>query len=622
MKGISFTHLLGFFFLFLIPFFESTEKGYGFAFLLAGAGLVGISLLKKEIRLDFLDTLFALFIIFATISTVFSWSFSRSYAELLRYISYFIIFLFVRNTGHRERDWVKIFIIFCILVSSTVFGILSIYFQFFPLTLGSLDLLNFIYPLAGHNHLAGILLFSIPITSGLLLSPNFRNNRIFIIYLFSLLVLQIVSLYFTYSRSAYLLVFLFFCVFVYVKNHSLHPLSKGIFSLMLFISFLFFQFVFLYSFSSKNYLHMVSQLYKPLSNPELRFEYLHQAWEGYRTSPLIGTGPDTFQYVSQNYRSADVHYYTTSDAHNYIIQLMTEMGITGVLPFLMFILYALKSGIGSFKNKQSSTELWFVSASVLTVLNNLVDYDTHFMTIPLFLFISLAMLNPSILPLIQKPKKNISLITSVPVFYILITAVAYMGFNVTLHLQERWKISRFNITQDLLLLLVPWNARFYDQKAGLYETKKNYRVAYAYNLTARHLDPYDGNTNLRGAYLEELLGDYKTARISYMDLIKHQPTDISLYKLLYRNFSYHAASELKSGNVKQAMQMVHNADILFPEYNLSGVIVRAQLTSGVSDNRKEELIKIINDASGNILQKDNISLDWKRLYSALHSLTF
>jgi len=85
------------FLLFFLPYLEGDLRTFGYIFLLLSSGLIGLTSKWKNTNFDLIELFFLLFLVIASLSTIFSDGKTRSFLEVLRYLSYFLIFLSIRR---------------------------------------------------------------------------------------------------------------------------------------------------------------------------------------------------------------------------------------------------------------------------------------------------------------------------------------------------------------------------------------------------------------------------------------------------------------------------------------------------------------------------------------------
>lgn len=379
---------LGLTLLFFLPIIESVNRTTGLNLLLIGSFLISSPFIwRKKIYVDLIDYLWIIMLILFAVSTITSWSLSRSYLDLLRYFAYFLIFLTIRNYSQPENFFTR-FYIPMIIINSLILSFLSLlYFipqLFIPKPPNGM---NLFYPTFGHNHLADILIFTIPLV--LFFSPT-RNN--FFGKIWKLLsAFFILILFLTTSRGALFSLTFAVLIFFIFRNRINVRVNKTI---------IFFCtgaiLILVFSFFLSNFFNSIDNLnrkprgyYKPAIKDD-RINYLVQSLKGFQTSPILGTGLDTFRYVSQMYREKGVTW--TWYVHNHYAEIFLETGIFGGLIFLSLIFLML---IRSSKNIDIMGKRTFIGlyiALLSSSIKSMIDSDWQFLSVFLFFFMGVAFL--------------------------------------------------------------------------------------------------------------------------------------------------------------------------------------------------------------------------------------
>ena len=379
----------GFTTLFFLPVIESFSREAGLVVLFLGTLLVSFNPLWKErVRIGAIGGLFLLFIIWAAISTIFSISIYRSVVELSRYLAYFLIFNHIRQ-NQENRIFFKKFFIKSIIFNSVVLSLLFI----FLLISGSgqgmkLSGMNLFYPAFGHNRIADILIMAIPLLLGLLSN---REKRIKRSILWGLLLFLSGILLLSLSRGSMLALGLGLSAVYFLPGGKKNFLGKGGFLFMALTGFIIVSvFIFSHFVVTKNQgWKYYSGLYKPVFN-EKRTEYFRQAILGFAKSPIAGTGPDTFRYISQKLQSkpAGWSWYT----HNHFLQLFSDTGFPGGAIFvLLTVLLFYEASHVSGKSGQG-TETGIFAALLVSAIHSWIDFDWQFISILLYVFMGFAVL--------------------------------------------------------------------------------------------------------------------------------------------------------------------------------------------------------------------------------------
>ncbi len=96
---------------------------------------------------------------------------------------------------------------------------------------------------------------------------------------------------------------------------------------------------------------------------DMRFQYWQETWAIIKNNPLTGTGIGNFDLPSAHY------------AHNMILQLWAETGLTGLLAFVFLIFTIFRHGWASLvtaQNPDRSAALLF--SAIIFLINNLIDF--------------------------------------------------------------------------------------------------------------------------------------------------------------------------------------------------------------------------------------------------------
>lgn len=375
---------VGFSLLSILPIVESLNNQYGLLLLLVGSIFVFLkSFLQKEIHLDLIDNLFLVLLIIFFISFQTSWSYKESFMETMRYLAFFMIFIAIRHSLENRR--MITFYVYLILINSIILSILLLinnYLMNYKLKY-VLDDINLIYAKTRHNHIADILIFAIPITLFIK-----TDKKIYKLLLNFLRLFLITVLIFSYSRGALLSLSLAFGIYFFLSKSKSYFLHKWI-GLIFILTILFLTSSFVISniiSVPKQYRSFIKVINRPVKE-EMRFEYISQAYKGFLTNPLFGTGVGTFRYVSQLYQNKSDSW--SGYAHNHYLEIFTESGVFGGIVFLLLISLCLHK---SYQNILSSENEGIFIALLSSSIHSLLDADWHFNSIFLLYWLGLALL--------------------------------------------------------------------------------------------------------------------------------------------------------------------------------------------------------------------------------------
>lgn len=472
--------LLGLFLLFFLPVVESFNRGAAFFLLYTGAILISFPILwKKRINVDLIDVLFLSFLTAATISTLFSISFLRSGIELSRYFAYFIIFIAIRNS-QEEIERIKKYYFNSILINSFLLSLLLIIYQFFgkffpTVTSG----MNLFYPTFGHNRIADILIFLIPLLLTL------KYSKYFLIFFSIMLAVSL-------GRGAMLSLPLAIIIFAFLIKEKRKDVKIGAF-VYSFLAIIMVSGIFIYTYFfafSNKVLPYYSGLFKPLAY-DLRLEYFRQAIMGFSQSPIIGNGLDTFRYISQRYQNMPSSW--SWYAHNHFLQLLNDSGFLGGTIFLMMTAVLFWQSFKSLTKSADNFKNGIFIALLATTIHSFIDYDWQYLSILLFVFFGFAILLPS-----RDEGKNVS------GKLLLIIAVIQIGLGVILNLSESDRVlaraDRFIIEGKLNNALIELeelerfdrkNKEIYMKKSQIYTELGKFDLAQNNLRKVKELNPLD-----------------------------------------------------------------------------------------------------------------------------------
>ncbi|MBL7058803.1 O-antigen ligase family protein [Patescibacteria group bacterium] len=319
------------------------------------------------------------------------------YSYLLYVIFFFLLIFNIKSNKHVN------YILFFIAISTTLVSIIGLaeylgfvrgYFNFrIASTLGQ------------PNFLGHYLVISFPILVYLLRFFRFRYSKSF----FSLIiVVQLVALFFTQSRAAWLsfvcliVVFLLLNLFLNSKFNFkdifvFNKISlKVIFIALLIIGVVFLSFPLLKS-GVKYFSDSSSGSVKVrLISWEAAVQELRKATT---SRVLFGFGPDSIANIfAKHYRSENAIYEKVntypSRAHNVILDTLLQFGVVGFIAFSLFYYFIVRRTLNILRSSSmSSSYFWLVIALLLSLLanfiNNLFSFSLVVTSVYVYLFLAL-----------------------------------------------------------------------------------------------------------------------------------------------------------------------------------------------------------------------------------------
>jgi len=205
------------------------------------------------------------------------------------------------------------------------------------------------------------------------------------------------------------------------------------------------------------------RLTKQVDGANNRFEYFRQAIMSIRERPLFGSGPGTFLLTSKRFQSMPDSY--SRYAHNELLQKLSEVGVVGTLPLMLFMVWCGIRIWHSYRFEGSKNRDVFIilsSGIILVTLNAMLDFSLDYFIVSMLYVPLLASLvsfgkpNGLVQPILAKITITLS-ITIVFIFYI-IMSVCSIGLERRIpFLSNCCYLSEFISTNDLKDTKKNWN---------------------------------------------------------------------------------------------------------------------------------------------------------------------
>ena len=463
--------------IFLLPVIESVDRQLGLVILLT----VPLFLIRK-ITFDKIDIPFFLFIVWLLIILPFSQSYYFSLLETGRYFAYFLIFVLVRRLPEEEKGSLQRKWPFYLILNSLILIVLWGVFMLIP-SLPQPSGMNLFYPSFGHNRLAALLILALPVLIYKIPVPFLGEYASF------LLPFLTIMLFLTAGRGAIisLLLGLALTVIWQRRKDQIDRFAKVF--ILLGIAFLFsshFYSQYLVSFRKPE------GFYKPL-NFEQRFEFYRQGLASFSASPLLGNGMDTFRYLSQKLQSFPLSWSWYN--HNHFLDIASGTGLTGLILFLIWLLFSFRELI-----KSRPVKAGIVCLLAASLIHSQMDYDWQYLSL-LFYFILILALNLAK----QKPVLSLSSKPFMSLLAFFILAALFLPSSEKL-LKEADELSETGKTVEAYAKInqaLFWdkgNRSIYLKLADWYIKKSDFERAHFYLQEAIRKNPQDSHKEIREDY--------------------------------------------------------------------------------------------------------------------------
>lgn len=329
--------------------------------------------LKKHIRIKLIDKAILVFFLSLFLSALNSSNIILSLFPICKYLSLVAVFYIARVCGKSEQKQ----IFYVLLLSAILVSLYNLHYLFFDsqfiLKYLSEDSGSYLFakeflaskraflPFFSPNLLAGYLIAIILICLSVTIQKRKKKDGLFFLSAFCLLVSSF-TLFFTKSVGGWLVFIIIFSLFLLLGK----LLDKKSVLITLFLIALFSGIV------ANRELKEV-RFKKPLFSLDKRISYWKETAKIIGQHPLMGVGPGNFSLKE------------TRAAHNSYLQIWAEMGILGLLSWLMIVFVFIKSGIKNLYSGNSYYSLGILMSGLFFLTHNLIDFS-FFISQSAFLF--------------------------------------------------------------------------------------------------------------------------------------------------------------------------------------------------------------------------------------------
>lgn len=541
---------------FTLPFLEGDLRTYGYIFLLFTAGFMGIFTHWRKVKFDLIEVLFLLFLIIGSISTIFSQGIARSFLELLRYTSYFLIFIGIRRLSEPERKFIKKIYITAILTAGFLLSIVSLSFllhiPFIPYPSSGM---NLYYANFGHNKLADLLLFAIPILYFVIISSSVLK----ILFLFLSVVFML-----TFSKSGYLAIMFIFVLMTGFLGKKVPNINISL-SKIIIIPTILMSIAFIFIVVNTYFFHFKERpFYSKINKPlylDWRWDYYRATFEGLKKSPFIGVGLDNFRYLSKLYQSSP---FSWSDfGENYYFTLFSETGILGGLTFLLLLCLILYNIRKSLSFKPDLTDIGIYLALIASGTHVIFSVDWYFLSIFLYFWIGLALVMPSKTIYKNDSRGNMIFLTIISLIMLIFALSDLLGLAF-------YRLGTFKKSDNLFRvssIFSFWNTQNLKNIASFYNRENDLQNStFYYGIILR----LEAKEYFNYVILGDIMDKYQKkdeATIYWLTAVSLNPLDLNDYYLkAYKTQLLKAYDLFQADNLEGALNIIDKTTRAFPAY--------------------------------------------------------
>lgn len=559
-----------------------------------------------------------LFILIAVLSILVNNSFWVSLKYFINLLSLFLIYFFIIN-NIKTKDIFS----FCLIIFFITASFVSIYLliQYYGLDPFLSDTKRLTSTLGNRNYVSGYLALIFPIAFSFFLIESKKRNKIF--YETILLIIY-TGIIVCHTRAIWIALFFSLLLFVYLLSHfKINNILKDNKKWLIILFSLFLLITLIYSTDNPLNRSSITATERAVSAFDMQGSSLRTRlliWNStidmIKDRPLLGSGLGTFPLHYLDYQAdflqnnPDYMQFLgkAAEAHNEYLQIWAEMGIIGLLLFLLIIMIFYRTNLNSIKKLKTIEGkiiiIGLISGVTVTLVHSIFSFPFHVPAVgaAFWFLIGLAVASEDIFVKKEKgvgkinyheinlnfPKnKNyykfikIPLIIIIVIFMIIIiNALAIRPYRAELHLYEgrRWLID------------------------------KDYKNALPVISYARELDPHNGRVlHALGATYYNLNEYHKS--IYYLKEAKKFIIDVNTFYILGLSYS-------KLNMFKEAEEELKQAIYLNPKftegYHYLGLLYFQKKDYSKAIEKWNKILEIEPDFSNKYIVLNNLGMVYEK----------
>ena len=569
--------------------------------------------LKNSLNLSIL-----LFVLFAALSILLNNTLSVSQRDFTIFLSYFLIYFLVINSIRNKNSFNLCLIIFFITVS-----LISLYLllQYYGLDPFLSDIQRLTSTLGNRNYVASYLALIFPIAFSFFLIETKKINKILVE---SVLIIIYTGIIICHTRAIWVALFLSLMFFKFILSYfKINKILKDnqkwliiLFSLFLLITLIY---------STNNPLNRssitaseraVSAFDMKGSSQRTRFLIWQSTIDMIKDRPLFGSGLGTFPLHYLNYqadflkRNPEYLKFTAkaAEAHNEYLQIWAEMGIIGLLTFILIIIIFYNTTINLIRKIKTINEkiviIGLISGITVTLLHSIFSFPFHIPAIGAAFWFIIGITISSENIFVKKEKGDKS------------TNYYEINFS-ALKNRKFYKFMKIFliITVIILMLLVinafvirPYRAELYLYQGRRWLIDENYKNALPVISYAQELDPHNGRVlhALGATYYN--LNEFSKA-IDYLQEAKKYIIDVNTFYLL--GLSYSKLNMFKEAEEEYKKAIYLNTRIT-EGYHYLGLLYFLQENYDDAIEQWNKILEIEPDFSNKFIVLNNLGIVYQK----------
>ena len=332
-----------------------------------------------------------LFIIIAIISILINNSFWLSLKDFITIFSFYLIYFLIINNIKSKYS-----LYFCLIVFFSGASLISLYLlvQYYGLDPFLSDIKRLTSTLGNQNYVAGYLALIFPIAFSFFLIESKINTKIF--YKIVLLIIY-TGIIVCHTRAIWIALFFSLLLFGYLLSHyKINKILKDNKKWLIILFSLFLLITLIYSTDNPLNRSSITAAERAVSTFDMQGSSLRTRlliWQStmdmIKDKPLFGNGLGTFPLHYLNYQADFLQrnpgYLNfvgkAGEAHNEYLQIWAEMGIIGLLSFLLIIIIFYKTNINMIKKIGTINGkiiiIGLISGVTITLIHSIFSFPFH-----------------------------------------------------------------------------------------------------------------------------------------------------------------------------------------------------------------------------------------------------
>ncbi|MHC2994417.1 MAG: tetratricopeptide repeat protein [Candidatus Atribacteria bacterium] len=559
-----------------------------------------------------------LFIIIAIISVLITNSFWSSLRGFVNILSYFLIYFIVINNIKNKDSFNFCLIIFFITASLTSLYLIIQYYEIDPFLS---DIQRLTSTLGNRNYVASYLALIFPIAFSFFLLESKKRNKIF--YEVTLLIIY-TGIIICHTRAIWIALIFSLLLFGYLLSHfKINKILRDNKKWLVILFLLFLLITLIYSTDNPLNRSSITAAERAISAFDMQGSSLRTRlliWQStidmIKDRPLFGSGLGTFplHYLDYqaNFLQRNPDYLNfwgkAGEAHNEYLQILAEMGIIGLLFFLLIIIIFYKTNlnlikkIGTINGKIIIVGL--ISGVTVTLIHGILSFPFHIPAVgaAFWFIIGITTVSADIFYEKSKDKK--------------ITDCKKISFYSTKN-KKYYKLIKITLIILILILMTivmnifvikPYRAELHLYQGRRWLIDEDYKNALPVISYAQELNPHNGRIlhALGATYYN--LNKYNQA-IYYLQEAKKYIIDVNTFYILGLSYS-------QLNMFKEAEEELKKATYLNPKftegYHYLGLLYFSQEDYDSAIEQWNKIFEIEPDFSNKYVVLNNLGIVYKK----------